>query len=96
MRERGAHDIALLAYTAYGNEQAEIADFLLKSGANVSARALNITTLHLAAKQGYVELAEVLLAHGAEINAIGRGMTPLAMAKTDRIRDFLKSRGARV
>src|ERR1700682_2604833 len=54
LRERGAHDIALLAYTTYGNEQAEIAEFLLKAGADVNAKALNQTTLHIAAGRGAV------------------------------------------
>lgn len=98
LRERGAHDIALLAFTAYGEQQASIADFLLRSGADVHARALGVTILHIAATKGYIELAEVLLAHGADINAVGRAMTPLAAAikaKQDRMAEFLKSRKAR-
>jgi len=102
LRERGAHDIALLAYTAYAEQQAEIADFLLRSGANVHSKALGITALHIAAGKGYVDLAELLLSHGADINAPGKSnaqlVTPLAIAlrsKQNRMADFLKSRGAR-
>jgi ankyrin repeat protein len=102
VRERGAHDIALMAYTAYGEQHTEIADYLLRAGATVEAKALGITTLHIAATKGYVELAEVLLSHGADVNAAGstRGstMTPLAVAlraKQDRMAEFLKSRGGR-
>jgi ankyrin repeat protein len=98
LRERGAHDIPLMAYTAYGREQASIAEFLLKAGARVDDRALGVTTLHLAAKQGYVELAEVLIVHGADVNAVGRGVTPLAMAvqaKRDRVAELLRARGGR-
>jgi ankyrin repeat protein len=68
----------------------------------VEAKALGITTLHIAATKGYVELAEVLLSHGADVNAAGnsRGstVTPLAVAlraKQDRMVEFLKSRGGR-
>jgi ankyrin repeat protein len=100
VRERGAHDIGLIAYTAYGEQQPEIADLLLRSGANINAKALGISTLHLAANKGYLELAEVLLNHGADVNApaISRGqqVTPLAIAmKADRDKmvEFLKSRG---
>jgi ankyrin repeat protein len=102
VRERGAHDLPLMAYTAYGEQHAEIADFLLDSGAAVETKAFGITTLHIAAGKGYTELAEVLLAHGADINAAGssRGsvVTPLAIAvrsKQDRMAEFLKSRGGR-
>ena len=102
LRERGAHDIALLAFMAYAEQQSEIADFLLRAGANVHAKALGITALHIAAGKGYVELAELLLSHGADINAPGKSnaqlVTPLAVAlrsKQTRMADFLKSRGAR-
>ena len=102
-RERGAHDIALIAYTAFSAQRAEIADFLLRSGASVEARALGgVTTLHLAAAKGYLELADVLLAHGADVNTAvksrGQDVTPLAAAvkaKQDRMVEFLKSRGGR-
>jgi hypothetical protein len=103
VRERGAHDIGLLAYTALGNPRPEIADFLLRSGAAVHAKALGgLTTLHLAASKGYVELADVLLTHGADVNAVvksrGEDLTPLAAAlkaKRDKMAEFLKSRGGR-
>ena len=98
VRERGAHDIALLAYAAYGEQHPEIADFLLRAGAGVHEKALGgMTTLHLAASKGYVDLAEVLLAHGADVNEPGR-VTPLGAAiraKQEKMADFLKSRGGR-
>ncbi len=99
VRERGAHDISLIAYTAYGEERVEIADYLLRSGASVSGRALGLSALHIAAGKGYVELAEVLLSNGADVNAVAKGATPLAVAvkgKKDRMAEFLKSRGGRV
>jgi len=96
VRERGAHDFGLIAYTAFAEQRAGIADFLLRNGASVSAKGMGGTALHHAARKGYVELAEILLAHGAEIN--GEGVTPLATAvkaKQDKMADFLKSRGGR-
>jgi ankyrin repeat protein len=104
VRERGAHDIALLGYTAYDDQRPEIADYLLRSGASVQAKALGgLTTLHIAASKGYVELADVLLMHGADVNAKAKSrdeeITPLAIAikaKRDKMVDFLKSRGGRV
>lgn len=99
IHERGAHDIAILAYTAYAHEQAAIAELLLKAGANVQAKALGVTPLHIAAKQGYIELAGVLLDHGADVNAAvksrGETVTPLSIAtraKQDKMVEFLKSR----
>jgi ankyrin repeat protein len=102
VRERGAHDIALIAYSAYAEQRPEIADLLLRSGASVQGKALGLSTLHLAASKGYAELAEVLLNHGADVNAVamsrGQEVTPLAMAirgKREKTADLLKSRGGR-
>jgi ankyrin repeat protein len=104
MRERGAHDIALLAYTAFGDPRLEIADFLLRSGASVHARSLGgLTTLHIAASKGYAELAEILLINGADVNAVAKSgadqITPLTLAikaKHEKMAEFLKSRGGHV
>src|SRR5579871_1176792 len=102
IRERGAHDLPLMSYTAYGEQHAEIADDLLRAGASVHGKAFGITTLHIAARKGYVELAEVLLSHGADVNAAGvtngATVTPLAMAqgaKQEGMVSFLKSRGGK-
>lgn len=102
INERGAHDIAILAYAAYGKEQAGIAELLLKAGANVHSKALSLTPLHLAAIKGYVDLGSLLIDHGADINAQaktqGQLVTPLALAvkrKQDKMEQFLRSRGAR-
>lgn len=102
IRERGAHDIALLAYTAMGNQHVEIAEFLLGAGADIHARPLGQTSLHIAAGKGYVELAQLFLDHGADVNAIanvrGASLTPLAVAlqaKQEKMTAFLKERGGR-
>ena len=102
LRERGAHDIALLAYTAFAAQQADIAEFLLAAGADVHARSLGQTTLHIAAAKGHLELAGLLLDHGADVNATakvrGSDRTPLAIAvetKQTRVADLLSARGGR-
>jgi uncharacterized protein len=102
LRERGAHDIALLAYTAFAAERVEIAEMLLEAGADVHVRSLGQTTLHIAAAKGHMNLAQLLLDRGADVNAIakvrGTNRTPLAMAvetKQTRMAEFLKGRGGR-
>ena len=101
LQERGAHDIPLLAYTAWGQERLDIAESLLKSGADLRATGLGLTTLHVAAMRGHIELAKLLLDRGADVNEPSRqknGMTPLAMAvraKQEKMQQFLKERGGR-
>ncbi len=102
LRERGAHDIGLLAYTAYGNQQVEIAEFLLGAGADVHSRSLGQTTLHIAAGKGHLDLARLFLDHGADVNAVakvrGAPVTPLAFAvqaKHEKMAELLKERGGR-
>jgi ankyrin repeat protein len=80
----------------------EIAEFLLNAGADVHARSLGQTSLHIAAGKGYVELAQLFLDHGADINAIatvgGASVTPLALAeqaKQEKMAALLRQRGAR-
>ena len=99
VRERGAHDIAILAYTAYATEQTAIAEQLLTAGAGVGARALNVTTLHLAAAKGYMDLAALLIEHGADVSLAvksrGEMVTPLDVAvksKQPAMEQFLRSK----
>ena len=101
IRERGAHDIALLAYTTLGNQHVEIAELLLGAGADIHARSLGQTSLHIAAGKGYVDLAQLFLDHGADVNAAanirGASVTPLALAeqsKQEKMSALLKQRGA--
>jgi ankyrin repeat protein len=100
--ERGAHDIAILAYTAYGREKAELAELLLKAGAKVDGKALSLSTLHLAAMKGQLDLATVLIGHGADVNEVvktrGKMVTPLDLAiqaKQSKMEQLLKDKGAR-
>ena len=102
LRERGAHDIPLLSYTAWGKERLDVAEFLLNSGADLRASGLGMTTLHIAAMKGHIELAKLLLDHGADVNEPSRQkngiVTPLAMAvraKQEKMQQFLKERGGR-
>ncbi len=100
--ERGAHDIGILAFAAYGKEQASIAEVLLKAGANVHTRCLGVTPLHLAATKGYVDFGAVLIEHGADVNLAVKArdgmVTPLAMAikaKQAKMEALLRQHGAR-
>jgi ankyrin repeat protein len=99
--ERGAHDIGILAFAAYGKEQAAIAEILLKAGANVHARCLGITPLHLVANKGYVDIGALLIEHGADVNCAVKArdgmVTPLAMAikaKQPKMEALLRQHGA--
>jgi ankyrin repeat protein len=100
IRERGAHDLPLLAYTAFGEQRVDTAELLLKSGADVHVLGFGQTTLHFAASKGHVELAQLLLERGADVNAAVRTkgglVTPLGLAekaKQSKMADFLKERG---
>jgi uncharacterized protein len=93
VQERGAHDLPILAYTVFANEQTAIAGHLLKAGADPLVRAFGQTPLHLAASKGYVETAKLLLEHGADVNA--GPVTPLDVAtkkNQTKMVEFLKSR----
>jgi ankyrin repeat protein len=100
IRERGAHDLPLLAYTAYGEQRVDTAELLLKAGADVNVTAFGQTTLHIAAGKGHMDLARLLLERGADINATVKMkaglVTPLGLAmqaKQSRMADFLKDHG---
>jgi uncharacterized protein len=93
VQERGAHDLPILAYTIYANQQTAIAGALLKAGADPMARAFGQTPLHLAAGKGYVEIASLLLEHGADINAGPVSPVEVATKKNQaKMVEFLKSR----
>jgi ankyrin repeat protein len=103
MRERGAHDIPLLFYTAWGKERLDIAEYLLNSGADLKARALGLTAMHVVAMRGHIELAKLLLDRGADVNEPSKqktgNVTPLMMAinaKQEKMQQFLTERGGRV
>jgi ankyrin repeat protein len=84
VRERGAHDLPILFYTAFAKPQVAIAEQLLRAGADVNARGFDQTALHVAASKGHVELAALFLDHGADLNATtkvkGTALTPLDLA----------------
>jgi ankyrin repeat protein len=93
LQERGAHDLPILAYTIFANEQTAIAGQLLKAGADANARGFGQTPLHFAANKGYVEIARLLLDHGADIKA--GPVTPLELAakkNQSKMVEMLKSR----
>ncbi len=70
---------ALYYAAAYGH--ADVAEILLKHGADVNAEDWGITALHGAAYEGHADVVEVLLKYGADINAKdGDGDTALDVA----------------
>jgi len=102
--ERGAHDLPLLLYTAFGKERVDTAEVLLKAGADPNADMRGITALHMAARKGYVRLAEVLLAGGADPNlaadypflAQGTALAVAVKYKRDDVAALLRARGGRM
>jgi ankyrin repeat protein len=102
VRERGAHDLPILFYTAFAKPQTPIAERLLRAGADVNARGFNQTALHVAAAKGHVELAALFVEHGADVNAItkvrGTPQTPLDLAVRNQqtaVEQLLKDRTGR-
>jgi len=100
LEERGAHNIPLLPYTAFGVQRVEIAECLLKEGSDPEVRTFGMTTLHIAAGKGHLELVELLVKRGADVNSVagGRGgrVTPLGAAvraKQEKVAAFLRERG---
>src|SRR5262249_10862819 len=59
-----------------GQDEPDLADFLIRQGADVSAKNdMGMTPLHIAQ---YGTIEEVLVRHGADVNATARdGWTPL-------------------
>lgn len=77
---RGAHGIPLLYFPVIHGRQ-DIADYLLRQGADPSASSPNgITPLHAAVMFNQPAMASWLLEHKADPNPLYDGKTPLAMA----------------
>jgi ankyrin repeat protein len=81
-REEAGHKGGTALLEAAFWSRLEIAEMLIKRGANVNAKAARgVVPLHEAARMGHVELARLLLKHGAEVNAKDdHGATPLDWA----------------
>lgn len=86
---------------AAGNSNQDIVNALLARGADVNYVNLEIsdsgTALMSAAARGNLEVVKTLIAHGANANAQAKnGDTALGQAKTDDVREFLKTNGAKL
>lgn len=78
----------------------EIADLLIKSGADVNVKQMQgVTALHSAAHNGQTKLAKLLIDSGADINATtDNGQTPLFMAEEnhfDETAELIKQSGGK-
>jgi ankyrin repeat protein len=69
-------------HSACAISNVEIAEFLIRHGADVNAKQQQgVTSLHSAAHNGQTRLAKLLIDHGAGVNAkTDYGQTPLFMA----------------
>jgi ankyrin repeat protein len=87
-----------LLHLAVGQNHKDLADALLKDGADVNALTTDkLTPLHMAAQNGNIEIITVLLNKGANINPVdSKGWTPLDRANKwehPDAADFIKQRG---
>ena len=102
VNERGAHDFAMMWYTAIGGDGVEMAELLLEHGADLEQEYLGTTALHVAVRRGRENLTSFLLERGADPDAVGRkfaleGETPLDHARahdSSRLTDILIAGGA--
>ena len=89
---------ALWAACCWGNR--EIAQLLVRAGADVNTAATNSTPMEIAAFNGHCEIMELLYSYGADVNMRnGQGCSPLmAAASTNQINAviFLLEHGADV
>ena len=74
----------------------EIVKYLVK-GADINAKQNNgFTALMLASQSGHFEIVKFLVENGANVNARNEvGRTALYLAQTDKIEQYLKSKGAK-
>ena len=84
-----------LLHLAAEDNDVDLADFLIKHGADVNARSdIDTTPLHLAAYSGNVDVLELLITKGADQSCRNRdGDTPivLAVGKVAELEDEMKS-----
>lgn len=101
IHERGAHDFALLWYSVISGGNIDMAKLLIDHGAKVEEQHfLGTTALHWSCFKGPIELVEFFVENGANVNRIGRkfelnGETPLQSTSDGKIKDYLKSKGAK-
>lgn len=84
-----------LLHAACYDGRADLAELLIRLGADVHAREVNgRTPLHDAATNGHPDVIDVLVRHGADIEAVdGQGMTPLmcgAISRTGRSKQIVE------
>jgi len=87
-----------LLHLAIGQNHKDLAEALLKDGADVNALTTDrLTPLHMAAQNGNIEIVTLLLDKGANINPVdSKGWTPLDRAmkwEHPDAADFIKQHG---
>lgn len=92
-------DGATLLHIAVGQNQTDMAAFLLDRGADVNAITQDrLTPLHMASQNGNISIIQLLLDHKAKINPVdSKGWTPLDRANMWRHTEaaaFLRQHGA--
>jgi ankyrin repeat protein len=93
-------DDATLLHVAVGQNQKDMAAYLLDEGIDVNVVTKDgLTPLHMAAQNGNISIARLLLDHKAKINAIdAKSWTPLDRANKwghPDAAEFLKQHGGR-
>jgi uncharacterized protein len=70
----------------------DIAEILIKNGADVNAKQMqNVTPLHSAAHNGQIRLVKLLIDNGADINSkMENGQTPLFMAEEKEFKEIIE------
>src|SRR5712664_3891561 len=98
VKAKGWEDETLL-HVAVGQNQQDVAAYLMDKGADVNAVTTEgLTALHMAAQNGNIAMMTLLLAHGANIDALdAKGWRPLDRAdkwQHPEAANFLRQRGS--
>ena len=89
----------LMVAVGHNKLSTDIAEFLIKNGADVNAKNnYNSTPLTIACESGNVKMVKLLVKYGADVNnpMTEHGSWPLLAADSDEIEEFLIEHGAKM